>query len=416
MLTTDLLRVRSVDGELRPRYLDPADPVAHELAAQLIAVFADHVGEPRWKLDAALRDLLGTGTAFLLHRGLAKLLADRAELDTAAVCEPEELRRRVFAAAAAARRATGPGEELDRAAILAAVAAELDSEVGAVERSLYADLKDEQILVAWESCTPEWLLQRYNVALAQAILLRAESLDLYLRGGASRQQRAIFQRIKFFQLMHTVGRGEGGGWQVRLDGPTSLFRASTRYGLQMASFLPTLLHVDDWSLEAVVRWGKRRLRRRFVLSAADGLRPHGRLPGQWQPEELVAFAASFRAQESDWEIDPQGALVDLGGESVLVPDFVFLHRPTGVEVVMEVLGYWRRGAVKKRLALLRRHGPENLVLAVSKQLAAGEDELEGLPGPVYVFTKTPLVREVVKRLEPFVTGGAPGRRSRLTAR
>ena len=37
-----------------------------------------------------------------------------------------------------------------------------------------------------------------------------------------------------------------------------MFKSSGRYGLQMASFLPTLLHFDHWSLTADLLWGKKR--------------------------------------------------------------------------------------------------------------------------------------------------------------
>ena len=416
MLTADLVQARSYRGEVRPRYIDPADAGHLALARQLIEVFTAHLGRTRGELERALSDLLGAGTAFLLHRGLGKLLADRAVFETEAPGEPSLLRRATFEAAARAWRAPetpggGPQAGGDRSlfafsrrAVLEAVATargpegeRLDPE--RLDQALFADLKDEQVLREWKPCSPGWLLNRYNVALAQAVLLRATELTVRLGPQRPEAQRALFRKVKFFQLLHRVERAREGGWVVRLDGPLSLFRASQRYGLQMASFLPTLLHFDDWSLTALLAWGKRRGERTFKLSPAAGLKPFGSLSGQWRPEELATFPAQFDKLGSQWEIECEADLVELGGQGVLVPDFAFRHRPSGRRAFLDVLGFWNRGAVAGRLALLRRRGPENLLLAVSRDLATGAEGLDELPGEVYVFRSMPLAREVLARLE-----------------
>ena len=84
---------------------------------------------------------------------------------------------------------------------------------------------------------------------------------------------------------------------------------------------------------------------------------------------------------------------------VLVPDFVFTHAETGRRVFMEVFGFWRKGAVESRLELLSKHGPENLILALSSSLATGREGLDDLPGEVYVFRTHPIARKVLKVLE-----------------
>lgn len=404
MLTTDLLSARVYRGEVRPRYVDPRDDDRLALARRLIEIFEAHAGHSRGELESELRELTGTGTEFLFHRALAKLLSDRCEFDTEAAAEPEEIRRAIFEAAATAYAGEDGEDEkalhFDRTAALERAAQALELESAEIERGLYADLKDEQVLQEFRPCRPEWLLDRYNVALAQGILLRALELKIELRGLAVRQLRALFQKIKFFQLLHRVESGAEGEMTLHLDGPFSLFKSSQKYGLQMAFFLPTLLHFEGWKLEAEVVWGKKRQRRTFRLSPEAGLRPISRLTGQWQPEELSWLPEQFAELESEWRISTEAELVDLGGEGILVPDYVFSHEPSGFEVTMEVLGFWRKGAVASRLRLLRRHGPENMILAISKQLAGGEEEeLEALPGEVYVFRSQPIARRVLKRLE-----------------
>ena len=60
-----------------------------------------------------------------------------------------------------------------------------------------------------------------------------------------------------------------------------------------------------------------------------------------------------------------------------------------------------RGAVESRLKLLRQHGPQNLILALSKSLNVDEEALEEVPAEVYVFRSAPIAREVLKILRKF---------------
>lgn len=402
MLTSDLVLARLYRGEVRPRYVEARDAELLQLAEQLIAIFASHEGRSRDDLDRELKELLGSGTDFLLHRGLAKLLLDRCEFETASDVEPEELRQALFAASAEHYRRVLPEGEafrFDRAAVVAKAAETLAIRDSAVEAGLYADLKGEQVLERWKPCGAEWLLDRYNVALAQGVLLRATGLVLHLEETSILRQRELFRRIKFFRLLHRVEGNGQGGWVIHLDGPLSLFKASGKYGVQMASFLPTLVHFDHWALEAEVAWGKKRRKATFKLSSDAELRAVGtQLKGQWQPEELTWLPEQFDKLGSDWKVSTEADVVTLGGQGILVPDFVFEHS-TGLRVVMEVMGFWRRGSLERRLEELRQQGPKHLLLAVSKQLLTEDDDLEDLPTEVYVFRQTPVARKILVHLE-----------------
>jgi predicted nuclease of restriction endonuclease-like RecB superfamily len=402
MLTADLVMARLYKGEIKPRYLDPAGEEPLALAEQLIELFAAHEGRTRGELEAALAELRGTDTEFLVHRGLAKLLFDRTTVESAAQAPPEELRAKVFALAAGRWRAQAAQEEFRGEEVLREVGAELGYGPEVIARWLYADLKDEQTVNAFEVCTPEWLLHRYNVALAQGVLLRATELTIHWPAADPRATRELFRRIKFFQLLHRLERADDGGWRIVLDGPLSVFQASGKYGVAMASFLPTLLHFDGWSLEAEVRFKKDRGgTQSFKLSPGQGLRSHTRLSGQWQPEELSWLPGELAALDEQWEVEDDAELIELGGAGVLVPDFVFRHRRSGVKVYMEVFGFWRRGALKSRLDQLRKHGPKKLILAISKALAAEHEDLEEVPAEVYVYRTQPLARQVLARLKTF---------------
>jgi len=401
MLTADLVQASVRRGAVRPHYIDATDSTSIDLAGCLIDIFQRPGRRCRRDVQTELDDFLGSGTEFLLHRGLAKLLFDGCEFEVESSVDPVELRRAVFEQAAKSYEDSS-SRSFDRSAALSIVEERLSVDRDQLERSFYADLKEEQCLVSFRETTPERLLKRYNVALAQAVLLRATSLEVEISQESPRRYRELFRSIKFFQLLHTAAGNAKDGYRIRLDGPFSLFKASQRYGLQMANFLPTLLNFECWKLEAEVLWGKDRTRRQFQLDATAGLESHRHLKGQWQPEEIGWFLKQFSKLQSDWSISPDTELVDLHGGGVLVPDYVFTHTPTGTQVFLEIFGFWRRGALESRLELLQKHGPKNLILALSRELHADQEVLENLPGEVYTFRSHPIAREVLGLLEGFV--------------
>lgn len=399
MLTADLVLVRIKKKEVFPRFVDAESDEYLGLAAQLIDAFEGAIGRRREELDAELEDILGTGTAFQLHRGLAKLLRDGCSFETESPLPPDALRRAVFERSAKAWNERG---DFDRQGTLSAAAEDLGFDAEAVEQGLFADLVSQQVLAKARLPKPRGLLDRYNVALAQGVLYKARELEIRINGLAPREYEALFRQIKFHQLMHSIFE-DGSGWRILLDGPVSVLKSSGRYGLQMAMFLPTLLHFGGWSLEARLAWGKRRLRKVMNLDAADGLRPHTKLGGRWLPDEIAAVPARIDALETGWRATPGDTLINLGGEGVLVPDLVLTH-PDGRRAHVEIFGFWNKGAVNRRLRLIRKHAPKGLVVAVLGSLGAGAaEDLEGLPAEVLRFKRTVLPKKLLKAVETVAT-------------
>jgi predicted nuclease of restriction endonuclease-like RecB superfamily len=404
MLTSDLLRARMRGDEVRPIYLDPGDRDARALAEALVALFAAYVGRTRGELDDALVELIGEGTDYLLHRGLAKLLSDRATFAVDAPCDPIELRRRVFERAAGCHPvALAPGDRVHtvtRDDVLAAVAGDLGlASTDVVERALYADLERAHVLRALDPIAPDALLHRYNVALAQAVLLRASALTVTIAPGDPARYRQLFRFIKFYRLMHSVRGDRGAGYAITLDGPASLFQLSSKYGLQMAEFLPALLLCEGWTLRAELLWGKERRPAFFALESGSGLRSHYPDKGVYVTDEERHFVERFAEVKTRWTLEKKPEIIDLGGHGVLIPDFVLRHADDGREALLEIVGFWRKGYLESRLQVLREHGPPNLVLAVSKRLRSSEDELADVPGEMFFFRDVILTREVLERAE-----------------
>ncbi len=401
MLTADLVDARIVRDKVKPIYVDWNDPDVHAAAELVIDAFARGVGKPRGDLEAELKQLGGVRKEYLFRRGLAKLMFDRCEFATRCPMEPQDLRRLVFERAAKAHVEAGP-LGLDPLPLLESIGAELGMEAVDLTRALYADLKEEEIVASVDLPTPRALLHRYDLALAQAVLLKATRLEISIPKQKLTVLRALFRAIKFHRLMHEVTRDDEGGFSIVLDGPLSLFQAAAKYGVSMALFLPSLLHCDGFELEAEVQWGRARAIKRFQLSSAEGLVTEQRLTGQYQPEELSWFLTQFRKLDSEFDVSDDPEVIDVDGGAVIIPDFVFVHRRTGRSIAFEVFGPWRRGALESRLKRLSGHRQLHLLLGVGRDLRVDASAHDGVPENVYVFRSVPIAREVLARLNAFV--------------
>ena len=78
--------------------------------------------------------------------------------------------------------------------------------------------------------------------------------------------RQLFRAVKFHRLICTIHETPGNRYTLTLDGPLSLFSSTQKYGLQLALFLPALLHCKAFDLRANVRWGAERKEKQFALS------------------------------------------------------------------------------------------------------------------------------------------------------
>jgi predicted nuclease of restriction endonuclease-like RecB superfamily len=397
MLGGKLVRVRYARDRIIPQYVETSDPTWLEVAERLLEVFRTQNGRTRGCLEEELRETFGNDPSQLVQQGLAKLLEDRCEFEVVAGHPPEQIREAVFGAATAQRVGTSAGvlPSFDRAEVLRKVADMLGLTPEAVEQGLFADLKSEQRLVAFKDITAERLLDRYNVALAQAVLLRSTKVQVLIRGERPQRYRQLFRFVKFHRLVCQAEPVEPDGYRLQLDGPLSLFAATQKYGLQLALFLPAILLCREFDLRAELSWGPQRKPKTFTLTPADGLVSHYADTGTYVPPEVAMFAELFRKKIADWDIAEQTSVLRLG-DGFWVPDFRLTERATGRSVLLEILGFWRRSSVEQHVARLRTHAREPFLLAISEQLRVDQAELEGIPADVYRFRQMPLPDEIAR--------------------
>jgi uncharacterized protein len=404
MLTGKHVRVRYSRNRLIPVYLDVTDRDWREVAEHLLEVFREMKGKTRGEMEGEVQETIDDNPTQVVHQGLAKLLEDRCEFEVDSELEPDELREKVFLAAAAVRRS---GAAFDRNAVLERVAAEAGTTVEVIDRGLFADLKSEQRCVGFEDCTVDQLLNRYNVALAQAILLRSTGVTVQVYGETPARYRQLFRALKFHRLICDIQPSGPEAYTLRLDGPLSLFSATQKYGVQLANFLPTLLQCKRFELTATVRWGAQRKEKVFQLNDGDGLKSHTVDYGDYTPKDLILFAESFQKTVTDWELSAATEVVSLTS-GYWTPDYQLVRSATGEVVRLEILGFWRRIDAEKLYRRLAAEMDGPFILAVSEQLNIDEALAEEWGGHIYRFKRTPLPAEIVKLAEAQLGSVNPG--------
>jgi uncharacterized protein len=404
MLPTDLLIHRQNGEEIIPKRLK-LDQKTLELAVELIDCFREATGKTQGVLDRLLLELEGDTTDYKVKRGLAYILKSSfCTFEVVSPLEPQMLRERVFALSA--KSVSSPqSTQVTLSKIADELSHEFEREVlpQQVHDGLYADLSENKIFIRFDAPTPEDLLHRYNLSQVQGVFYRASQLSLNAHRNVPGEYKLLFRYLKLFQLMAYIEGDADHGFTITIDGPTSLFNPSTRYGLAIAKMIPALLHVTRWSLSSILQtrdfytndWKTGR----FTLNSECGLVSHYP-PGKPYDSMLEAsFADKWDSLKSDWMLEREVDLVPIPG-SVMIPDFRLVH-PDGRTFLLEIVGYWRPEYLQKKFSQVRRAERDDLILAISERLnleKAGV-KLNDVPARIIWFKDKLLPKAVLAALE-----------------
>ncbi|MEH2378301.1 MAG: DUF790 family protein [Nostoc sp.] len=371
MLPTDLLMHRQNGEEIIPKRLK-IDQKTSDLAIELINYFQSAVGKTQGVLERQLTDFEGDSTDYRVKRGLAYILKSSfCTFEVVSPLEPQMLRERVFSLAAksvSSREST----EVTLGKLADELTQELEREVLSeqVRNGLYADLSENKILTVFDAPIAPDLLNRYNLSQVQGVFYKASQLVLNAHRNVPGEYKLLFRYLKLFQLMAYIEGDADHGFTITIDGPTSLFNPSTRYGLAIAKLIPALLHVTRWSLSSILQtrdaYTNTWKTGRFTLNSECGLVSHYP-PGKPYDSMLEAsFADKWDALKSGWALEREVDLIPIPG-SVMIPDFRLVH-PDGRTFLLEIVGYWRPEYLQKKFSQVRRAGRDDLILAISERL------------------------------------------------
>jgi len=438
VLTADLARSRTRDGTVTPLFIDTDDSQYRETAADLIDIFEGHLSESKGDLEETIDQLTVADTDYKIVQGLAKLLQDECEFETVAAAEPREIRQQLFEKANESYpivRQPTLGEDTRQLEVYTAVADRLGISLEECYRGMYADLEDNKRLVrfggqtadayegsntasttrltgnseesyAEDSISVDWLLTRYNLALAQAVLYDATRMRIRVWDHFN----TVFSYVKLFGLMHriypidengervaTTNRGEG--YEAVLDGPASLFSQSRKYGIRMANFLPALPLCDRWEMHANILddEGATDTTLSFELDHTDDLSSHYTARSDFDSDVERTLAEKWDRATTDWELKHEDDVLDLGDE-VMIPDFALEH-PDGRRAILEIVGFWTPEYLDEKLAKIREANLDHLLVAVSERLDCSADDFEGASDRVLWFKSGIHVYDVVELAE-----------------
>jgi uncharacterized protein len=382
VISPDLVRVRRKNGVLSlVKPSADAQARARALAEQVLLVLSATVGETRIVLEEALNELESTPQEKKLLSALKKLALDDSTFDANAAADAPSLRREVFSRAAIARTNLAIGAQFDRAAVLTETAAALGLTAEALEAGLYSDLRSAERLLKAPAYGADGLLARHTRAEVQAVLLCSVRVVVEVRCATADQYRVLFQKLKFRQLLFQMSAREGGGYRIEIDGPYSLFESVTKYGIELALLLPALEACDSVKLTADLRWGKKRDKLTFALDLE-----HANVSEPSPPRDEIQSLLQAFAEAELWRAELAREVLDLPGIGLCVPDLCFTHQGTGEQVLCEVLGFWNREAVWRRVELVERGLATKIVFVVSARLRVSEEVLDGAESAaLYVY-------------------------------
>jgi len=446
VLTADLARSRTTDEAVQPLFIDPDEERYRQTANELIDLFNEHLGEPKGDLEDAIDELTVADTDYKIIQGLAKLLRDESEFETVTPVEPREVRQRLFEKAneryPIVRQPT-LGEDTQKLEVYSAVADELGISLEECYTGMYADLERNKRLVRFgnrvhedydgesgssttqltgqsnnryreDDITVDWLLDRYNLALAQAVLYDATEMRIRVWDHFG----TVFSYVKLFGLMHRIypideegervaSTDQADGYEAVLDGPASLFSQTRKYGIRLANFLPALPLCDRWEMDSAIADDEGGSRTRTLeLDHTDPLESHYSAGGEFDSDVERTLATKWERANTEWELVREDDVLDLG-EEVMLPDFAVEH-PDGRRALLEIMGFWTPEYLDKKLSKIRDADVDNLVVAVSERLDCAEEDFGETTDRVLWFKSGIHVYDVVELVEEYAVSVANG--------
>lgn len=417
MLSIEHVRCVRRKGELvrNPRWgLSAAQ--AEELVTELQTLAIEHHHKTRGELVAAFADVVVAESVQRAMRAAQKLVLDQCDFALREDIDPPALRDALYRRAASIRSA---GEPFDRDAIVAGTAADYDLDATTFETLLYADLDEARLVdaTALRTMTPADLVARWELAEVQALLLRTERVTIDVDARPT-ELRALLRAMKLHQLLFEVEASTGveagvgaGGVRFVIDGPVSLFSQSLRYGLKLALLVPKIMACRVYRLQAEVQLKKGAATARFVLAGRAAAPMAGDVGSDDDVPPLVAGLLAGLPEHLTGPL--QGAQVALNNEVLSVPGVgacvpdVVVTAADGRRVFVEVLGFWSREAVWRRVALIEHGLPVPVVLCVSERLRVSEAALDdvasataaaGVAGALVTFKGALSAKKVADRM------------------
>jgi hypothetical protein len=391
----------SVQGRrILPRYLDERD---HPWLATLLEEYERFADRPRRELHQRLQQSLAADVPEDKRQHAGRVLGRLCQDIVRTEIAPRKVREVLFREAAAGG---------SRAEVIARASRRLGVSAQVLQECLLADLGSERPVGKLPDPlgAPQLALQA-NLALVQRLLGRASRVEIAAWGGARdlvrhARLRGLLVTVRpWLEKAPVVSEPVEAAAQLELSGPYALFRRTLVYGRALASLVPRLAWCDRFELRATCQWDATQAR--LELRSGDPFLPSSP-PRRFDSKLEQRFARDFARAAPDWELVREPEPIPVHG-TLLFPDFA-VH-PRGQPErrwLIELVGFWTRAYLDKKLQRLRAAGIERLILCIDAERACSD---EALPPGAHIlrYRRRVDVHEVLRALEEPPRTGAGGR-------
>jgi len=367
-------------GAVSPGRIMKEQAVYLDYAEALLTLFREGVGKTRKELERAVEEILEKCDECSLTRikAFTKLLTDVSEFETDPNKTAAKLRRKVWEAAIPMHPLSSSKEMFgtDEPTARQKVSATLEMPWEDIEKRFFIDVMEFNTLKSFDGyASPRHLLNRYNIAQAQSLLLFATSMKVT----ATKNYKQVLRYAKLAKLLFFIRKVGENQLEFEFFGPASVLRETTRYGGDMGRFLPSLLRLGGWTMKASLDLSYAKAT--YSLSPADGLKPIDAKEEDFDSSIERTFAQKWGSGRRDgWQLNHEDEVLWRGQRS-FVPDFSFTHED-GRKVLFEIAGYWSEEYQSAKRETLRMFSDAKIILAVPAASAEKYDDL-GVPMIVY---------------------------------
>ncbi len=340
----------------------------------LTRFYLDCAGHTAGEIDTALRErilpmCLSMGAPRRAPAGVRHVLSQLFPTRIDAAARPSEIRQTLFSLAPACA---------SRQDAIVATARALGIRPDQVLAGLFADRAPLRKVDRCDHVpSAREVVERYNLALLQGIIQRAQAVRV--RARAHTRSVVRFARLRKLICLCSLDRE---GTRLDMSGPLSMFRHTTRYGHAMASFLPAVLSAPGWQIDATCLLrsyagdppapGDPYPRKPMVVWACSGVPIASERPDPPADDRSTErrVLRDMRRLRTEWEIERETQALQVG-QAVFFPDFVM--RKGHHRVLVELVGYYTAAYLRHKLWLLEQAGVRNVVLCVDRRLSCDED-------------------------------------------
>ncbi len=355
MLKKEHLSCRKNGEKIKPKFIAPDDPEFLGCAGSLINLYRN-AAENRlcqYELLESSREIIRSFRDIKTASGMDKLLFDRCFFSAALDKNYPQWRKELFIESA---------KKLQKGIL-----------PETVQEDIYGDLPDFEKLSSFKDITPEMLINRYNMAQAQILLMNAQKVEIVIQSGDVSDLRKLLKTIKFFRLMGKFSAAGKNKIKIEISGPFAIFDSSSKYALQLANLLPALALLPKWTLHAQVTLAHREYT--LSLSEKNGLVSHYRNFSSYIPEEIRIFHKSFQDRSGKWQLIGETPFIDAGDQEIIFPDLSFYSNESGKTFYLELFHRWHASLLDRHLALLSQHPELPLFIGIDRAVVKDDEVL-----------------------------------------